>query len=418
MIYEMGIKTSKYLKKIKSLDFKNSIFKKFFTKLFIISLSTINIFVKAQPYEKSNFNRLKPGNLNISVYVFHDRNRNGIYDLGDKSMVGVETELLKPDGMSVIAKSNVNGYTNFKMALGSSNYRHINKNNELYTFKVLEPPNWRITTGNKIQKIYFLRKIGSPGGLIANKPPNWVGLAQNLTIKGQIKARDQKLPSDLTIKAISPNKKKEHIKLGKNSEFIFPVYKGYWQLIFKSKSINWMQKKIINVNHAPIELMNIVAGENKLPIAGKLKIENFDWIQYSDIEKIPDGHLGLKWNYLLAINNKTARGPGYVNILNSGHGIAYSSSGHPVTIEAFKGKTFDFVGGYFTVGWGKANGEELKIEAFRKGEKVFEDEFQLSHLGPKWLEADLRKIDKLILSTKHYWQFAAEDLHFRTEDDL
>ena len=238
MIYEMGIKTSKYLKKIKSLDFKNSIFKKFFTKLFIISLSTINIFVKAQPYEKSNFNRLKPGNLNISVYVFHDRNRNGIYDLGDKSMVGVETELLKPDGMSVIAKSNVNGYTNFKMALGSSNYRHINKNNELYTFKVLEPPNWRITTGNKIQKIYFLRKIGSPGGLIANKPPNWVGLAQNLTIKGQIKARDQKLPSDLTIEAISPNKKKEHIKLGKNSEFIFPVYKGYWQLIFKSKSIN------------------------------------------------------------------------------------------------------------------------------------------------------------------------------------
>ena len=48
--------------------------------------------------------------------------------------------------------------------------------------------------------------------------------------------------------------------------------------------------------------------------------------------------------------------------------------------------------------------------------KVF-SEFQLSHLGPKWLEADLRKIDKLILSTKHYWQFAAEDLHFRIEGD-
>ena len=50
--------------------------------------------------------------------------------------------------------------------------------------------------------------------------------------------------------------------------------------------------------------------------------------------------------------------------------------------------------------------------------KIFEDEFQLSHLGPKWLEVDLRSIDKLILSTKHYWQFAAEDLHFRIEDDL
>ncbi|MBO6974110.1 MAG: hypothetical protein JJ844_00255 [Prochlorococcus marinus CUG1435] len=414
----MVINLSKYFKRIKTLDIKNSIFKKFFIKFFIVSLSSINIFVNAEPYQKSDFNRLKPGNLNISVYVFHDRNRNGIYDLGDKSMVGVETELIKPDGMSVIAKSNTNGYSNFKMALGSSNYRHINKDNEKYIFKVLEPPNWRITTGNKTQKIVFLRKIGSPGGVIADEPPNWVGLAPNLTIKGQIKSGGGKLPSDLTIKAISPTKKKKHIKLGKNGEFIFPVYKGKWQLIFKSKSINWVQKKIINVSHAPIELMNIFAGENKLPISGKLKIENFDWIQYSDLEKIPDGHLGLKWNYLLAINNKSARGPGYVNILNSGHGIAYSSSGHPVTIEAFKGKKFDFIGGYFTVSWSKANGEELKVEAYRKGEKVFEDVFHLSHLGPKWLEVDLRSIDKLILSTKHYWQFAAEDLHFRIEDDL
>ncbi len=405
------------LNQIKNIITKNSIYKKFFIPFITTAVSTTNIFVKAQPYEPSDFNRLKPANLNISVYIFHDRNRNGIFDIGDKSMVGVETELIKPDGMIVNAKSNKNGYTNFKMALGSANYRHIDKDNEIYTFKVLEPPNWEITTGNKVQKIVFLRKIGSPGGLIADEAPNWVGLAPNLTIRGQIKGKQNKLPSDLNIEAISPDKKKKKIKLGKNSEFIFPVYRGEWQLIFESKSINWEQKKIISVNHAPIELMNIIAGVNKLPIAGELKIENFDWIQYANLEKIPNGHLGLKWNYLLAIDNKTAGGPGYVNILNSGHGIAYSSSGHPVTIEAFKGKSFDFIGGYFTVSWSKANGEELKVEAFRKGKKVFEDEFKLSHLGPKWLEADLRKIDKLILSTKHYWQFAAEDLHFRIEND-
>ena len=405
------------LNQIKNIITKNSIYKKFFIQFITTSLSTTNIFVKAQPYEPSDFNRLKPGNLNISVYIFHDRNRNGIYDIGDKSMVGVETELIKPDGMIVNAKSNKNGYTNFKMALGSANYRHIDKDNEIYNFKVLEPPNWDITTGNKVQKIVFLRKIGSPGGLIADEAPNWVGLAPNLTIRGKIKGKQNKLPSDLNIEAISPDKKKKKIKLGKNGEFIFPVYRGEWQLIFESKSINWEQKKIISVNHAPIELMNIIVGEEKLPIAGELKIENFDWIKYANLEKIPNGHLGLKWNYLLAIDNKTAGGPGYVNILNSGHGIAYSSSGHPVTIEAFKGKSFDFIGGYFTVSWSKANGEELKVEAYRKGEKIFEDEFQLSHLGPKWLEVDLRSIDKLILSTKHYWQFAAEDLHFRIESN-
>ena len=47
-------------------------------------------------------------------------------------MAGVETELIKPDGMIVNAKSNKNGYTNFKMALGSSNYRHIDKDGGIY----------------------------------------------------------------------------------------------------------------------------------------------------------------------------------------------------------------------------------------------------------------------------------------------
>ena len=393
--------------------------KRIFIKFIITTLSTSNILsIESKPYEITNFNVLQPGSLNISVYIFHDRNRNGTYDLGDKSIAGVETELIKPDGMIVNAKSNKDGYTNFKMSLGSSNYRHIDKDGELYTFKVLEPPNWQISAGDKTQNIVFLRQIGSPGGLIADEAPNWVGLVPNLTIKGQIKGRENNLPRDLIFEAISPNQKKKNIRFGENGEFIFPVYQGEWQLIFKSKLINWEQKKIINVNHAPIELMNIIVGENQLPISGKLKIENFDWIKYSDLEKIPDGHLGLKWNYLLAMNNKKSRGPGYTNVLNSGHAIGYSSSGHPVTIKASKGKKFDFIGGFFTVAWSKANGEELKVEAYRNGKKVFEDEFLLSYLGPRWLEADLRKIDKLILSTKHYWQFAAEDLHFRIEDDL
>ena len=410
------LKVLTFLKKITT---QKILSRRIFTKFLITTLTTSNILlVESKPYEVSNFNSLEPGSLNISVYIFHDRNRNGTYDLGDKSMAGIETELIKPNGMIVNSTSNKNGYTNFKMALGSSNYRHIDKDGEIYTFKVLEPPNWQISAGNKTQKIVFLRQIGSPGGLIADEAPNWVGLVPNLTIKGQIQGGKNKLPYDLIFEAISPNKKKKNIKFKKNGEFIFPMYQGEWQLIFKSKSINWEQKKTINVRHAPIELMNIFVGKNKLPISGKLRIENFDWIKYSDLEKIPDGHLGLKWDYLLAMNNKRSRGPGYINVLNSGHAIGYSSSGHPVTIKALRGEKFDFIGGFFTVAWSKANGEELKIEAYRNGKKVFEDEFQLSHLGPKWLEADLRKIDELIFSTKHYWQFAAEDLHFRIKDDL
>jgi len=39
----------------------------------------------------------------------------------------------------------------------------------------------------------------------------------------------------------------------------------------------------------------------------------------------------------------------------------------------------------------------------------------LSYLGPTWFEADFRQIDRLTLSTGHYWQFIAEDMQFRVE---
>ena len=387
------------------------------SRLTIFGFVTIYILpLKSEPYKKSDFNRLAPGNLNISVYTFHDRNKNGSYDLGDLPMAGIQAELKKPDGMIVNQTSNKNGYINFKMALGSPSYRHINKDGEIYIFEVLEPPNWQITTKNQKQEILFLRKIGSPGGLVADEAPNWVGLAPDLTIKGKITAKNIDLPKDIILKAINPYGNKKNIKIGKDGLFIINAEKGKWKLLFKSKSQKWEKTKIINVNYAPIVLMNINIGENNLPISGREVIENFDWIKYSNLEKIPDGHLGLNWNYLLAMNNKSSRGPGYINVLNSGNGIGYSSSGHPVTIESLEGERFDFIGGYFTVAWSKANGEILKIEAFRKDKKDFSNQVELSYLGPKWLEIDIRNIDKLVLSTVHYWQFAAEDLHFRVQN--
>ena len=61
-------------------------------------------------------------------------------------MAGIETDLIKPDGMVVSEKSNKDGYTNFKMALGSSFYKDIDKDGELYIFNTKKPPNWEITT--------------------------------------------------------------------------------------------------------------------------------------------------------------------------------------------------------------------------------------------------------------------------------
>ena len=93
--------------------------------------------------------------------------------------------------------------------------------------------------------------------------------------------------------------------------------------------------------------------------------------------------------------------------------MAYNSSGHPVTISAPEGEFFDFVGGYFSVAWPTAEGEVLNIAAWRESQLVSSSRLTLSYLGPTWLEADLRSIDRLTLTTSHYWQFVVDDLTFR-----
>ena len=391
-------------------------FKKIFTS-FIFSTYIFNINnVEAYPNANTQFNRIKPEELNISVFTFNDRNRNGIYDLGDSVMAGVQTELKKYDGRVISEKSNKNGYANYKMFLGSSNYRNISKGNEVYSFKVLEPPNWVITTNNKTQNIIFLDKVGSPSGIIADEAPNWVGLAPILTIQGKITSTNSKLPKDLRMNAINPIGKKKKIEISKNGKFLIKAEQGKWELQFIAESINWKLKRKFTVNHAPIEIINININNEQISQKKKKIIENFDWIKYSRLEKLANNHLGLNWNYLLAMNHQNSRGPGYVNVLNSGHAIGYNSSGHPVEIKAKKGEFFDFIGGYFAVAWSKSNSELLIIEAFRNNKKILKNEIKLSHFGSKWVEADIRNIDKLILRTKHYWQFATDDLMFRIED--
>tara|TARA_Y100001968_G_C19396882_1_gene738830 strand:- start:98 stop:1333 length:1236 start_codon:yes stop_codon:yes gene_type:complete len=381
----------------------------------ILTLTEIPAFIaQASPYKGADFNRLTPGRLNISVYTFHDKNRNGIYDLGDLPMAGVITEMKKPNGMIINATSNKNGYINYKMALGSNNSREISQEGKIYTFKVLKPPGWQITAGKPEQKILFVDQVGSPGGLIADKAPNWVGLAPELSLKGKLIGDHQSSPpKDASVIATGPNGKSKRLKLNKDGSFILSVEPGIWSLVYESKSLDWKLVRNIKVTNVPVDMVAIFAGKKELPVQANEIVENFDWINHSGLEKIPNGHNGLNWNYLLAMFHQTARGPGYINVLNSGHGVAYNSSGHPVTITAQKGEFFDFIGGYFTVAWEKANGEILEVEAFRGNKRIAQHEMKLSHLGATWLHADLRRIDKLILSTRHYWQFSTDDLHFR-----
>jgi len=124
--------------------------------------------------------------------------------------------------------------------------------------------------------------------------------------------------------------------------------------------------------------------------------------------KVPNGLAGLDWFYLNAIDAVFANAEGYVNTLSSGRYVGYSSSGHPVTISRPGG--FDFYGGYFGVAMPAAEGETLRVAAWRRGTLVGEEDFTLSCLGAVFFDADYRSVDRVTLTTLHYWQFATDNL--------
>lgn len=367
----------------------------------------------AAPYEEADWQAKPPGKLNISLYTFRDNNRNGEYDVGDPPLAGVVVNMTQPAGTVVPGQSNINGYANFKMSLNNEQYP-VREPGGVYEFEVLAPPGWVISSGNPRQSARFLPLQGSVAGLYAEKPPHWVGLMPELAISGRvIGAGSAPLPGDVTVSFSGPGGEAVEVKPAANGNFSAPVAPGDWQVVLASAVRDWRLERTVQVTHAPVEMVTVRVGDVLPQAQPRAVLEHFDWLSRSVIDKLPNGHLGLNWDYLLAVHNQEYAGPGYVNGRTSGHAVAYNSSGHPVTISAPAGQVFDFVGGFFSVAWNNAHGEVLELEAFRDGERVARHETTLSYLGPVWLDAELRGIDRLVLTTRHYWQFVADDLKFR-----
>jgi len=367
----------------------------------------------AESYAQRDWDRELSGSMNISLFTFRDMDRSGRYDVGDLPMSAVVVDLVRPDGSEVQTASNINGFANFKMSLDNPEYP-VNQAEQLYDFRVQIPPGWEISSGNPEQHIFFTALRGSVAGLVAKEPPRWVGLVPVLTITGRlVMAQEQPLPEDLQVFLVDPRGDARAITVGDDGGLRASVSPGRWQLRAESAALSWQYERDIPVAAAPVAMPDITVGEAQLPALPNLLVENFDWLQRSTIDKIPNGHLSLDWDYLLATDNQLYGGPGYVNGLVSGHAVAYNSSGHPVTIASVPPEVFDFVGGYFSVAWPNAQGEELQVVAWRGEQEVARYALALSYLGPVWLDADLRGIDRLSLSTRHYWQFVADDLQFR-----
>lgn len=351
---------------------------------------------------------------NISNYIYNDLNRNGIYDVGDRPMMKIVVKMTRPDGSWVIRRSNLNGFANFRHSLTADNVE-VKEPGE-YTFEVIVPDGWEVTSNNKIQVRTYIEAPKARPGIVINKVPEPVGIAPILTVSGTVKVIETRgsvtkaAPNDVIIQATSPVGKKRFIMLEEDGSFSFIGEPGIWKITFESDALNKSYERVIELGNAPVKMSSVLLGDEEIKEKKQIQhLVDFEDITDSFIQKVPNGIAGLNWSNMVVVDNNHYKGEGYKNGTISGNFVGYNSSGHPVKIALEDG--FDFYGGYFSVAWlNTGEGETLEVRAWRGEELVVEEEYILSAIGPFWLDADYREITKLELSTKHYWQFVVDDL--------
>jgi hypothetical protein len=354
------------------------------------------------PYAKRVWGAFNGGDMNTSLLVFRDLNRNGIFDMGDRPMPHVAVELGKPDKRTHREWTNVSGFANFRMSV-------IGRDREVtdpghYSFQVLPPPGWSVTTGNARQESDYVVMPGAPGDLIALKTTHPVGLAADLTISGVA------APGS-TVGASGPQGVSQSAQAGADGRFSISVTPGEWQIEMSP------DKKIrkVTVAEAPVILSTIPqrSAPDDKPLPALHVVGFDDLMTTAAVFEVPSGYGGLNWYNLVAMHQRFTGGPGYINTTVSGEYIAYNSSGHPA--QVFSDKPFDFVGASFGAGWDDAEGETLLVKAWRGEDLAYEDELPLSAMGPVYFAADYRRITRIEIKTLHYWQAAIDGFTYRTQ---
>ncbi len=353
---------------------------------------------------------------NVSHYIYHDLNTNGMYDSHDRVLAGIDVTLTMPDGTQKQQRSNIHGFVNFSTMLNTPSADIFMPGD--YVFTVNPPPGWKISSHNKVQSIIFSANTSSRAGITATIIPEPTGLIQNLVISGQLAyasdLNDGVNPDNNIIRLSGPGDEMIEINAQDARPFTLPVRAGEWTLDIAHADQSGHLTRTIVLNNTPVYLGNLVIGSTHSSDSGQdlsSHTEDFEAITTAVISKVPRNDSGLKWTNMIAVENATYRGDGYINNTVSGHYIGYNTSGYPVLIE--RTQPFDFLGGYFGVAWPAGEGEKLVVKAWYNDELVATDTFSLSVYGPVWFDAAYMNITRLELATGHFWQFVADDLLFR-----
>lgn len=396
--------------------YKNN-YKLFLFVIVIITLLSINFILAFNDGDNNYYPKRtewmpsRGTNMNISHYVYHDMNRNGIYDVGDRPLVHFAIKMTRPDGTTVVRRSNLNGFANFTNSMISSPV-DVSEPGE-YTFDLIVPEGWKVTSGNETQKINYREGTIERSSIIAEKVPIPVGVVQEPRIDGSVKRNEKDDLNSIEVHVVSPSNKTKKLNIDGDGRFSISgkcadEY-GEWMIKVVDKINNSETIRKVELDAIPIKMSTIIIGEENIERKTNEKLVDFEDITHSTIQKIPNGVGNINWENLIVTDFLLYKGEGYVNNKMSGKYVGYNTSGQPVTI--YKSGGFDFYGGYFGVAWrNSAEGEILEVRAWHGDELVDEQEFELSALGPFYFDADYRDITKLELKTKHYWQFVVDDI--------
>lgn len=352
-----------------------------------------------EPYAKrTDWTSYWNGELNISVFVFRDANRDGIYDLGDRPMSGIMVDAVGA-GRVKTSVSNASGFANFEMYASDPTGDITSAGT--YTFETLVPPGWSVTTNNASQVTTFQLLPGAPADMVSIPPPRLVGLMPDLTISGRL--------SNPQTEVAARTPAGETVEISNaGGVFSVPVEPGAWSLEARTGTESHVIEGLA-VEQTPLVLSDAALRETE-PLKGNPVSVSFDDLIGEGLLKIPSGYGGLRWDNFVATHQKFYDPEGYRNSVMSGEFGAYNGSGHPTAI--FSDKPFSFEGGYFGASSLEAEGETLRIKAWRGDDLAYEEELTLSALGPVHFIAHFRDITRMDFSTAHYWQFVADDLRF------
>jgi len=342
---------------------------------------------------------LPPRINNISTFVYRDRNRNGIYDLGDYPMTSVLTAMAKDGEGQHIVPANLNGYANFPTSSNPEEEPLIGEPGT-YEFTILPPPDWEVTSGNQTQTIDF---VDAPGWMLGLRPATSlvpVGLAPRpliLGINGAGNAARVELLQDGVVlggRDVDPG-----------SAFGFQVSPGDY--VLRSGDI----ERPVTFRVDPVVVGTLT--DTDQPTRPETVL-TFDDLYDHMLLKVPNGYGGLNWTDLNAIHRDMVVGQGYANGVTSGEHTAYSTNLRPG--QFWSDTPFDFYSMEISIAWQNAEGEYATIDIYRGEEIVQSDRLSLSIFGPVTYAPHIGNVTRVSITTERGWQAVIDDVRVGLPD--